>query len=99
MLQAAGMDAWAFDFAGYGSSDRPRVFDQDATASPPFGQCEVAAGQVALVLQHIRHWLHLQPRREALWAEALSFTREETRAAVLHWPNQRPPVPARQNQK
>lgn len=53
-LQAARMDAWAFDFAGYGGSDRPRVFDRDATASPPFGQCEVAAGQVALVLQHIR---------------------------------------------
>jgi pimeloyl-ACP methyl ester carboxylesterase len=23
------------------------------------------------------HWLRLQPRREALWAEALSFMREE----------------------
>ena len=25
------------------------------------------------------HWLHLQPRREALWAETLSFLREGAR--------------------
>lgn len=53
-LQAAGLDAWAFDFAGYGGSDRPRAFDHDAMATPPFGQCAVAASQIAAVLQHIR---------------------------------------------
>lgn len=53
-LQAAGMDAWAFDFAGYGGSDRPQVFDRDAMSAPPFGACAVAAEQVAAVLRHIR---------------------------------------------
>lgn len=54
MLQDAGMDAWAFDFAGYGGSDRPRAFDNDAMAAPPYGTCEPAARQLGAVLQHIR---------------------------------------------
>lgn len=53
-LQTAGLDAWAFDLAGYGGSDRPRAFDQDAMAAPPFGQCMAAAEQIAAVLRHIR---------------------------------------------
>lgn len=53
-LQAAGFDAWAFDFAGYGGSDRPRAFAGDAFAHPPFGRCEAAAAQIATVLRHIR---------------------------------------------
>src|SRR5688572_12585404 len=53
-LQTTGMDAWAFDFAGYGGSDRPQAFDRDAMSAPPFGQCAVAAEQIAAVLRHIR---------------------------------------------
>lgn len=52
-LQTAGMDAWAFDFAGYGDSDRPQVFERDALSEPPFGQCAVAAEQIAAVLRYI----------------------------------------------
>lgn len=53
-LQDAGMDAWTFDFAGYGSSDRPAVFERDADAAPPYGRCAAAASQLATVLRHIR---------------------------------------------
>lgn len=52
--QRAGLDAWALDFAGYGHSDRPRAFDADATASPPFGRCADAAAQIGVALRHIR---------------------------------------------
>jgi pimeloyl-ACP methyl ester carboxylesterase len=52
--QAAGLDAWAFDFAGYGGSDRPAVFDQDADDAPPYGRGEAAASEVVAVLEHIR---------------------------------------------
>lgn len=52
--QAAGLDAWAFDFAGYGGSDRPAVFQQDACSAPPWGRAEAAASQVIAVLEHIR---------------------------------------------
>ncbi len=53
-LQRAGMDAWAFDFAGYGDSDRPAAFERDADAAPPYGRGAAAADQVATVLRHIR---------------------------------------------
>ena len=53
-LQIAGLDAWALDLAGYGGSDRPRVFEQNAMAAAPFGQCMAAAEQIVAVLQHIR---------------------------------------------
>ena len=53
-LQDAGMDAWAFDFAGYGDSDRPAVFDRTADSAPPFGRWRAAAEQVATVLRAIR---------------------------------------------
>lgn len=52
-LQAAGLDAWAFDFAGYGGSDRPRIFDRSAMSAPPFGRCASAVSQIAAVLQRI----------------------------------------------
>lgn len=54
-LQRAGLDAWAFDFAGYGGSDRPRVFDGDAMAAPPYGRHAAAARQIGAVLRHIRN--------------------------------------------
>lgn len=52
--QRAGLDSWALDFAGYGHSDRPRAFDTDAMASPPFGRYADAAAQVGVALRHIR---------------------------------------------
>lgn len=55
-LQAAGFDAWAFDFAGHGGSDRPHAFEVDEHASlSPYGRFEAAASQIGAVLQHIRH--------------------------------------------
>ncbi len=52
--QAAGLDAWAFDFAGYGDSGRPAAFAQAADSAPPYGRGEAAASQLLTVLQHIR---------------------------------------------
>jgi pimeloyl-ACP methyl ester carboxylesterase len=53
-LQSAGFDAWAFDFAGYGASQRPRVFAAPADAHLAFGRSTVAAAQIEAVLLHIR---------------------------------------------
>jgi pimeloyl-ACP methyl ester carboxylesterase len=53
-LQSGGMDAWAFDFAGYGGSDRPRAFELDAKDTPPFGAFRDAARQVIAVLEAIQ---------------------------------------------
>jgi len=52
--QGNGLDAWAFDFAGYGGSERPSVFDHAAESAPPYGRCDAAASQIATVLAHIR---------------------------------------------
>lgn len=53
-LQNAGLDAWAFDFAGYGNSDRPAVFAHAPGSEPPYGRCDAAASQVAAVLARMR---------------------------------------------
>lgn len=53
-LQAAGFDAWAFDFAGYGRSQRPAVFAGGADAAAPFGRTPAAAAQIVAVLERIR---------------------------------------------
>lgn len=53
-LQSAGIDAWAFDFAGYGASQRPAAFTEPADAHPPFGRSVDAATQIEAVLAHIR---------------------------------------------
>ena len=53
-MQQAGMDAWSFDFAGYGDSDRPACFAQPASQNPAFGRCKSAAEQLIAVLAHIR---------------------------------------------
>jgi pimeloyl-ACP methyl ester carboxylesterase len=53
-LHSAGFDAWSFDFAGYGRSDRPSVFQRAATDAPPFGRAPDAAMQVVRVAEHIR---------------------------------------------
>lgn len=51
--QQAGFDAWALDFAGFGLSGRPKAFELDAMASPPFGRCQAAASQIGAALHAI----------------------------------------------
>ncbi|WP_213434103.1 alpha/beta hydrolase [Noviluteimonas caseinilytica] len=53
-LHAAGFDAWAFDFAGYGASSRPAAFARPADVSPPFGDSVAAASQLQHVLAYVR---------------------------------------------
>lgn len=53
-LQSAGIDAWAFDFAGYGASQRPAAFTEPEDAHPAFGRSVDAATQIEAVLAHIR---------------------------------------------
>jgi pimeloyl-ACP methyl ester carboxylesterase len=52
-LQQRGFDAWAFDFAGYGGSDRPPVFDGDPRRAPPYGRAAAAVDQLARVVEHV----------------------------------------------
>lgn len=51
-LVARGFDAWAFDFAGYGGSDRPRSMNADRNG-PPLGRMLDAAIQLTRVVNHI----------------------------------------------
>ncbi|WNJ91838.1 alpha/beta hydrolase [Bosea sp. 685] len=53
-LAARGFDVWAFDFAGFGGSDRPPAFEHAASESPPFGRACDAEVQLARVLAHVR---------------------------------------------
>ncbi|QWP75434.1 alpha/beta fold hydrolase [Lysobacter sp. K5869] len=52
--QANGVDAWAFDFAGYGRSQRPAAFAGAADAAAPFGRLDAAAAQIVAVVERIR---------------------------------------------
>jgi pimeloyl-ACP methyl ester carboxylesterase len=51
-LAAHGSDAWAFDFAGFGGSDRYAEMN-DANAGMPLGRATEAAAQIARVVEHI----------------------------------------------
>jgi pimeloyl-ACP methyl ester carboxylesterase len=51
-LGAAGFDIWAFDFAGFGGSERPRGMKDDANG-PPIGCTPDAARQIERVVDHI----------------------------------------------
>jgi pimeloyl-ACP methyl ester carboxylesterase len=51
-LHFHGYDAWAFDFAGYGGSQRYAQMDADGNG-PPLGRCDVAAHQLARVVEHV----------------------------------------------
>ena len=51
-LNAAGFDAWALDFAGYGGSGRYAEMSQGADG-PALGRAPEAAGQVARAVDHI----------------------------------------------
>lgn len=53
-LQAAGLDVWAFDFAGFGGSGRYGEMSVPAEANPPLGRAPVAAVQIAAIVELIR---------------------------------------------
>lgn len=53
-LNAAGFDAWGFDFAGYGESERYLAMRQPADAAPPLGRVDAAERQLATALQAVR---------------------------------------------
>ena len=53
-LNAAGFDAWGFDFAGYGESGRYPAMQQPADALPPLGRVDAAERQLAAALQTVR---------------------------------------------
>ena len=50
---ARGLDAWAFDFAGFGESGRYREMAEPADRHPPLGRAPEAAAQVLDVLDLI----------------------------------------------
>lgn len=52
---ARGLDAWAFDFAGFGESGRYAAMSEPADRHPPLGRAPEAAQQVADVVALIRH--------------------------------------------
>jgi len=53
-LNDAGFDAWGFDFAGYGESQRYPAMAGPADASAPLGRADAAERQLANVLHAIR---------------------------------------------
>lgn len=53
-LNAAGFDAWGFDFAGYGESQRYAAMAQAASAAPAVGRVDAAERQLAGVLRTLR---------------------------------------------
>jgi pimeloyl-ACP methyl ester carboxylesterase len=52
-LAAAGFEVWAFDFAGYGRSDRYPEMDDPPAAGSPLGRAPVAALQLERVVRFI----------------------------------------------
>lgn len=53
VLAAAGFDAWSFDFAGFGGSDRYAAMAAAAGGHPPLGRTPEAAKQVERVARFI----------------------------------------------
>lgn len=52
-LHQRGFDVWAFDFAGYGGSDRPAYFSRSPVGKQPGGRAPSAARQLARVVAHV----------------------------------------------
>lgn len=52
-LAAAGFEVWAFDFAGYGRSDRYPEMDQSPDACAPLGRAPDAADQLERVVRFV----------------------------------------------
>jgi len=55
-LCEAGFDVWAFDFQGYGYSDRYPAMSEPAQANPPLCRTEDASEQVEAVARFILRW-------------------------------------------
>jgi alpha-beta hydrolase superfamily lysophospholipase len=53
-LNVAGFDAWGFDFAGYGESQRYPAMRQPAQAAPAVGRVDAAERQLATALHAVR---------------------------------------------
>jgi pimeloyl-ACP methyl ester carboxylesterase len=53
-LAAAGFEVWAFDFAGYGRSDRYPEMDGPPAAGAPLGRAPVATLQLERVVSFVR---------------------------------------------
>jgi pimeloyl-ACP methyl ester carboxylesterase len=60
-LNEAGFNAWGFDFAGYGESDRYPAMHEAAGASAPLGRADAAARQLAAALQAVRERCERRP--------------------------------------
>jgi pimeloyl-ACP methyl ester carboxylesterase len=52
-LHRRGFDVWAFDFAGYGGSDRPACFSRSPVGRQPEGRATRASRQLARVVAHV----------------------------------------------
>ena len=55
-LCEAGFDVWAFDFHGYGYSDRYPAMKEPAQGNPPLCRTEDASEQVEAVVRFILDW-------------------------------------------
>ncbi|MGI8579338.1 MAG: alpha/beta hydrolase [Solirubrobacteraceae bacterium] len=53
VMGAAGIDAWALDFAGYGGSDRYPEMAQPPQSAAPLGRVPVAADQISRAVDHV----------------------------------------------
>jgi pimeloyl-ACP methyl ester carboxylesterase len=52
-LAAAGLEVWAFDFAGYGRSDRYTEMDGPPDAAARLGRARAAAGQLERIVRFV----------------------------------------------
>ncbi len=52
-LHRRGFDVWAFDFAGYGGSDRPAWFSRSPAGGLPGGRAPSASRQLTRVVSHV----------------------------------------------
>ncbi|WP_245649172.1 alpha/beta hydrolase [Sphingomonas mali] len=57
-LHRRGFDVWAFDFAGYGGSERDAAFANDDPAAKPYGAAEAAERQISRVVGAIERSAH-----------------------------------------
>ena len=57
-LAESGLDVWAFDYYGFGASDRYPEMSESADAHPPLGRAEECADQVDVVVNFLRRSRH-----------------------------------------
>jgi pimeloyl-ACP methyl ester carboxylesterase len=58
-LAEKGLDVWALDFYGFGSSDRYPEMSEPADAHPPLGRAEDCANQVDAAVEFLRRDRHV----------------------------------------